>query len=148
MIIDYLEHINQYSQILPSFAEGVAFALSLLEKPVGRYEQGDIFAMVQEGETTPITEGDFEAHRIYADVQMMLEGSEMMEWEEIQRLSVTVPYSHEKDAELLSGEGQMMHITKGMFYVVFPSDAHKPCKYKNHPSKYRKIVLKLKMPKA
>lgn len=144
MVFDYVKNIECYNGILPNFAEGVAFALSLQDKPVGRYEQGEIFAMVQEGETTSIDEGLFESHRKYVDVQFVIGGKELVEWQEIAALTEEIPYDETKDAGFWKGSGDVLEIKEGMFYVAFPQDGHKPCKHAVSANAYRKIVLKLK----
>ena len=64
MIIDYLENIGTYRPILPGVDAGLKAAAALGEDPaVGRYEFEGGYFMVQEGETRPVSDGDFEAHR-------------------------------------------------------------------------------------
>ncbi len=148
MIVDYIGHYEKYAKVIPNFQEGMQFALSLQDKPAGRYEQGDIYAMIQEGVTEAIAEGDFERHEKYIDVQIMLEGEEIMEWEDRDNLKESIPYTEDKDAGFCKGIGQRIHIRKGMFYLMFPHDAHKPCKHVDVPTRYKKIVLKLQVNKS
>lgn len=143
MIVDYVTHYEKYAKVVPNFMEGMQFALSLRDKVPGRYEQGSIYAMVQEGVTEAIEEGNFESHQKYIDVQIMLDGEEIMEWEDVNNLEECYPYLEEKDAGFYKGSGQKIHIKKGMFYLVFPHDAHKPCKHEEVPAIYKKVVLKL-----
>ncbi len=145
MIIDYIEHYEKYAKVVPNFLEGMQFALNLQDKPAGRYEQGDIYAMVQEGVTEAIADGNFERHEKYIDVQIMLEGEEIIEWEDTNNLEECIPYMEDKDAGFCRGSGQKIHIKKGMFYLMFPHDAHKPCKHEKVPTIYKKIVLKLQV---
>lgn len=50
---------------------------------VGRYEFDGGYFMVQKGTTRPLEEGTFEAHRRYIDVQIVVEGSEELAWEDL-----------------------------------------------------------------
>ena len=100
--------------------------------------------MVQKGITRPILEGTFEAHRKYIDVQMILDGSEEVVWENIRNLETTVPYNAEKDVQRLTGNREhVIKITKGMFYAAFPHDGHQPVAHTGEVQSFRKIVLKL-----
>ena len=145
MVVDYINNAFNYNTLHPSFKEGLEFALSLKDKEVGRYEKGEMFCMVQEGETSLIETGDFEAHIKYIDVQILLEGQEILEWEDIKNLSVSIAYDEQKDAGFYNGTGETITVKPGMFYVMFPCDGHKPCKHIKEMTKYRKLVLKLKV---
>lgn len=145
MIIDYLEHSSLYENLIPNFSEGLAFAMSLWDKPVGRYEKGEMFAMVQQGLTKPIEYVDFEGHKKYVDIQILVDGEEMVEWDSTKNLEISAPYNDENDILFFKGNGQRFQIQKNMFYFLFPHDAHKPCCYVDRQTSYRKIVLKLKV---
>ncbi|MDO4634100.1 MAG: YhcH/YjgK/YiaL family protein [Eubacteriales bacterium] len=145
MIIDRVDKIMFYEKLLPNLANAMRKAEELGEHPkIGRYEFEGGFLMVQEGETVPMTEGSYEAHRRYIDVQILTEGCEEVAWEEISRLTVSTPYSEEKDCELLDGDrAHSMLISEGMFYAAFPSDAHRPIAHTENQHRYRKLVIKL-----
>lgn len=149
MIIDKTDRIESYNGLTENFREAVEFALSLSDKPTGRYEcdrfpAGEVFAMVQEGETKPGEGGRIEAHRKYIDVQVMLDGGETVYYTDIRDLKEIVPYSEEKDVAFYEAGGQPVRIEKGMFYVALPHDGHMPCRELDGPGTYRKIVLKIK----
>ncbi|MDD3413438.1 MAG: YhcH/YjgK/YiaL family protein [Lachnospiraceae bacterium] len=146
MIIDYVEHYEKYTDIVSDFREGFQFALSLKDKASGRYELNeDVFALVQEGVTEELEDGEFESHKNYIDVQIIVEGEELMEWQELSLLTESIPYNETKDASFSKGNGSIIHVKENMFYLVFPHDAHKPCRHKEIPFIYKKIVLKLKI---
>lgn len=151
MIIDSIERWKSYIGIVPYYEEAVSFALSLSEKGVGRYEcetlpEGTAFAMIQEGETHPWEDGLPEAHRKYLDIQIMLEGGETVGYADIAGLKEAVPYDEAKDIVFYERAGQPVQIRKGMFYLVLPQDAHMPCRQLDGPGRYRKIVLKVRVP--
>ncbi len=145
MIVDYLENINKYSFVNKNFKKGVEFALTLFEEPVGRYEYDEIFAFVQMGDTKPTDIARFESHKKYLDVQIMVQGEEVMAWQNINMLSETVPYDADSDIMFYSGEGQNLNIKKGMFYIVDKTDAHKVCSHIDKQTTYKKVVLKLEI---
>lgn len=146
MILDYIENYKEYGKTLSNFIEGFEFAMSLKNHKVGKYElNDDIFAMVQEGVTSNIKEGSFESHKDYVDVQIVLEGEEIVEWQVLSELKESIPYNDVKDTMFSEGAGETFTVRKNMFYILFPQDGHKPCRYSDVPSIYKKIVLKLKI---
>lgn len=150
MIVDRIDRIENYNGLAECFREAVAFALSLSDKPTGRYDYdklpaGTVYALVQEGETQPKEDGQVEAHQRYIDVQLMLDGGETVYYTDIDGLKETVPYSEEKDIAFYEAGGQPARIEKGMFYVALPHDGHMPCRELDGAGKYRKVVLKIKI---
>ncbi len=144
MIIDHIDHIMNYEPLLPNLRSGLEKIRSLTEFQVGRYEfQGGYF-MIQKGVTRPILEGTFESHQKYIDVQILIEGSEEMAWEELGKLQTVIPYDVQKDVQRLIGtRDHVMQITKGMFYVAFPQDGHQPVAHTKEQQSFTKIVMKL-----
>ncbi|MBQ2991293.1 MAG: YhcH/YjgK/YiaL family protein, partial [Clostridia bacterium] len=65
-----------------------------------------------------------------------------MSWAHIQELNL-----QEEDAEhdcyFYVGKSTAMSIRPGMFYIMFPSDGHKPGCHQEFPKHYRKVVVKL-----
>ncbi|MCD8023779.1 MAG: YhcH/YjgK/YiaL family protein [Lachnospiraceae bacterium] len=144
MIIDHIDHLMEYESLLPNLKKGLDAIHAMPNLELGRYEFDGGYFMVQQGQTKPIAEGTYEAHRNYIDVQIILEGSEEVAWEDVRALQTVIPYSPEKDAERFSGEHEhVMKISKGMFYAAFPRDAHQPVAHTAEPQTFSKIVLKL-----
>lgn len=143
MIIDRIENYENYKKLHPLMEEGVRYALSLRESLPGRYDQGEYFVLLQEGETQPLEEGVYEAHKRYWDIQILIEGKELVKWQEISKLTECIPYEEKKDAVFYTGDGISFQVTEGMFYLVMPKDAHMPCCHGKQKAHYRKLVLKL-----
>lgn len=144
MIVDKWENILFYESMIKNLKNGVNAVNSLANLEVGKYEFDGGFFMVQKGETQPMDEGTFEAHKKYIDVQIIMEGSEDVAWADTSDLQVDVPYNEEKDAMRLSGQvSHWMHMTAGMCYVAYPWDGHKPVRHVEKPQSFTKIVLKL-----
>ena len=134
-----------YVPIVPGLEEGMKFVNTLLDKPAGRYDaEGGMYANVQEGDTYDISGDKIETHRRYLDVQIVFAGQEIFEWEEASALEILEEYDEETDFIFYKGSGKKIHATEGMFYILFPQDAHK-CRgmVDGKPEHYRKIVLKL-----
>lgn len=144
MIIDSIRNIMKYEALLPNLKAGMEAVRGLTKLETGRYEFPGGYFMVQKGATRPIEEGTFEAHRKYIDVQILMEGSEEVAWEDIRNLVTMVPYNSEKDAQRLTGNKEhVMKITKDMFYAAFPEDGHQPVAHTKDEQSFTKIVMKL-----
>lgn len=145
MIIDSFKNIRKYAAILPDLENGLKAIEHADELETGNYPfEGGRF-MIQEGTTKPITQGDFESHRKFIDVQIILKGAEEVAWQDVSDLTVTKPYDAEKDAAKYTGDkSHHMLISEGMFWAAFPQDGHRAVVHTGDtPLTYRKIVMKL-----
>jgi biofilm protein TabA len=113
-----------------------------------RVELGDgVFAMEQVYLAKPREEGFFESHRKFIDVQVVVEGIECMEVEEIARLRVTQDYDAEKD--FIKYAIDVPHASKlltraGDVALFFPTDGHMPSlRVAGQPTLVRKTVVKV-----
>ena len=70
---------------------------------------------------------EFESHKQYIDIQYILEGTEQIEYADLQNLTVTQPYKEEGDCALETGKGVLLTLNAGDFAIFCPEDAHKPC---------------------
>ena len=70
-----------------------------------------------------------------------------VEWADRAVLSESVPYDADKDIAFFHGSGVAFDLRPGMFYAVFPHDAHKPSCHVGgeRPVTYRKLVFKFKV---
>lgn len=146
MIIDKFKNLSSYASMLQSLKEGYKEIKKLDRNnlEVGRYEFNGGFFMVQKGVTKPMEEGNFEAHRKYVDVQIVIEGSEDVAWADLSDLTEVIPYNEEKDAVYYSGDtSHYMTITEGMCYVAFPHDGHRAIRHVKEQTSFTKIVMKL-----
>ncbi|MEI7435464.1 MAG: YhcH/YjgK/YiaL family protein [bacterium] len=111
----------------------------------GRYDidGNNVYALVQHYQTKPREKGLWEAHRRYLDVQYVAAGIESMGYAQIGSLTVTQPYSPEKDCELFAGAGDFVTARSGTFVIFFPEDGHMPCIASAEPAAVRKVVVKV-----
>lgn len=145
MIVDNYKNFETYVNAVPGLAEGMEFVETLLDKPVGTYRaDGEMYAMVQEGVTSDISGDRMETHEKFLDVQFVFSGQEIFEWEEASQLEILTAYDEKTDFVFYKGSGKKYKATTGMFYILFPQDAHR-CRGKVNEAgdTYRKIVLKL-----
>ncbi|MDO4266072.1 MAG: YhcH/YjgK/YiaL family protein [Eubacteriales bacterium] len=147
MIIDRLEYAAQYQNVLPHLMDAVAFIKENPNPGPGKHTFPGGYLMQQSGETRALSDGDYEAHREYIDVQLLMEGSEYLLWNRLENMKETVPYDREKDKHAITGDGSLLELRPGMFAVLYPEDAHKACRHPEGalPSHYEKFVIKLKL---
>ncbi len=144
MIIDKFDNIRFYSCMLNNLENGLQAVEALRNPEAGRYEFDGGFFLVQKGETKPMSEGTFEAHRKYADVQIVLEGSEEIAWADLGDLKEDGEYNGDNDKAAYTGaEDNVMRITAWMCYIAFPHDGHKAVRHTSRQQSYTKIVMKL-----
>lgn len=86
----------------------------------------------------------YEAHRKFADIQLVLSGVEHMGFQYMKKLSPRVPYDEKKDIAWYSGKGTLIKFEKGDFAIFFPQDAHMPCRNDGGtPCESIKLVVKV-----
>lgn len=116
----------------------------------GRYELegSDVFVSVTEYVPKPIEDVQFEAHRVYADIQYVATGQEQISIVPIDDAVITEPYDEENDVMFLSTPASEHRIaTPDRFFVFFPSDAHRPSVRvnENDSSLVKKVVVKVRL---
>lgn len=148
MIIDTLSHAALYFALGPRLERALRFlqTLDAARAPVGRHEiAGDqVFALVQEYESRPLSAGAWEAHRKYMDVQYVAAGAEQMGYAPVASLQ-TGPYDADKDFLRLEGEGQFFRLEAGQFAIFAPQDAHMPGLQARGPQRVKKVVVKVRV---
>jgi len=146
MIIDGTGQIARYAKSIPGIEEALDFAAGAASLAAGRYELSEgNYALVQEYETLAPSSLAWEAHRIHADIQLMLEGSEVMGWAEA--LEGEGPYDEPKDVILAPRATGLaaFDLRPGLFVLFLPGEAHRPRGNAGIAMRVRKLVVKLRM---
>ncbi|MBR0138262.1 MAG: YhcH/YjgK/YiaL family protein [Erysipelotrichaceae bacterium] len=144
MIIGSISELKDYACVLPNLLKGLKACEKADELPAGRYGFEGGYFMIQQGQTKPLAEGTYEAHRDYIDVQILLEGAEEIAWEKLENLKECIPYDEKTDKARYNGDhSHHMLITEGMFWAAYPEDGHQALGHLEEPYNYKKIVLKL-----
>lgn len=152
MIFDQLKNAKLYFSFGERFQKAFEYLANTdfnsLEP--GKYEiEGDnIYAIIQEYDTKPITAGKWEAHKKFADIQYIISGKEKMGYSHSNKMIVTQEYNHEKDVLYLKGNGNFLIAEPGYFTLFFPSDIHMPCIALNISTGVKKVVIKVKVDSA
>ena len=149
MILDRLENAGRYydgGALEKALRLLKGYTPALFESTMRNVVDGDrLFANHASYVTSPIEEGCMEAHRRYADVMLMLSGSEMLCRDETAELTETVPYSEEKDVAFyaLRPDFTRLILTPGCFVVLYPEDAHCPGRILHGSEAVRKVIVKV-----
>ena len=103
------------------------------------------FALEQPYEPRLRPDGFFESHRKFIDVQIIVEGEELMEVEDVSRLTVSQAYDAERDFIKYADTGvaSLLHMRVGDMAVFYPADGHMPSLRWRQPGLVRKTVVKV-----
>jgi len=150
IINDDLKNWEKHAS-LRSMADAFRFlARPDLEKlEAGRHDihGNDMYALVQHNESRAIETAEFEAHRLYLDIQYLVSGEEYIAVTSQQGLKVSKPYDESKDIEfyIKPAKYQKIVMQPGRFAVFYPQDAHLPNCYTNRPGPLQKVVVKVRL---
>ncbi len=149
MIADIIENAQDYYKLGENFQKGFEFLkntdLKKLEN--GKYEiEGDnVFVSVQDYQTKPESEGKFEAHKKYADIQFIISGEEKIGYTNIRNCTTTTFYDDTNDIVFLEGKGDFITAHENSFLIFMPQDAHMPCISIDDSKYVKKAVVKVKI---
>lgn len=102
----------------------------------------------------PIEACRYETHRLYADIQIVVKGAELVDICNKNALRAAEPYSEEKDiafwdetpgtsGETFQGIFHRVVLSYPLALVLFPEDAHKPSIALKTPMDIEKVVFKV-----
>lgn len=146
MIVDHISNAERYAALGPLFKQAFDFLRTTdpnaLEQ--GRYPlAGDaLFALVQGYDTKASSEGFWEAHRRYIDLQFIVRGTERIGYAPLHRMKLE-SHDEQRDLSVLRGEGDFLTLTDGCFMLLWPEDAHMPGLQADRSGPVRKIVFKI-----
>lgn len=148
MIIARLKDAQEYYKL----GKNMETALKFIENndfasfENGRHEidGSNVYAIVQDYETKAISEGKWEAHKKYTDIQCVIKGKENMGWGLLENFSAISKYDQEKDIFFLEGEGSFDELQEGYFAIITPEYAHMPSISTEKQKAYvKKVVIKV-----
>lgn len=105
-----------------------------------------VFVVEQVYETKARSDGFFESHRKFIDVQVVVEGEELIELADIARMKIRQPYDAERDLIVYQDEpdASLFRLFPGQAGVFFPVDVHMPTlRVRAAPVLVRKSVVKV-----
>ena len=151
MIVDKIENAHLYAGLSGKIAKALEILkdTDFAKKTDSRYDvDGDnLFYIVERYETNPVEQGRLEAHKKYIDVQFIAGGEEMLGYYPLDKLQIEQPYDEQKDIAFYKVPGKIssVNLEAGMFCVLFPQDAHMPCRQLAGPANVLKVVVKVKI---
>ena len=147
MIYDNFENIGLYSKEGSLLYKSLVFARDFdSSKADGRYEvDGEVaVAQVMSYDTRDLP---FESHKDHIDIQVLLEGEELVDISLGKELKEQSPYSAQKDVykwEAPAGFSTVL-LETGQFLVLHPHDIHRPCRSVVEVKPVRKLVVKMRI---
>lgn len=133
---------------------GSAANKQLMAVVAGKAERVELsngfYASLQTYSTKPRSEGKFESHLSYIDVQVVVSGEECMDVADVKLLKVSEDLIEKADAYLYHpfDRQSTLRLTAGEIAVFFPVDGHIPCLMAGTTSSpVRKLVVKVPVPK-
>jgi YhcH/YjgK/YiaL family protein len=106
---------------------------------------GGAFGLEQVYRSKPRSEGFFESHRAYIDVQCIVEGEEFIEVLDISKLRLKEDRTPEKDVLIydVPNETTTLRLGAGDAAILFPVDGHMPQILAGTSRLVRKVVVKV-----
>lgn len=145
MILCPWKDIARYSGSIPGLAEAIAAINAHDPKQFGSFPLPNGRFSVGEHTSHPVAGSEFESHRQYLDIQYVLSGQDVVGWAPVDALTPTGAFQCEQDIGFYQGTGEFIRVPAGYCYVVFPEDAHMPDCHLDQPTKFVKIVAKIKV---
>lgn len=147
MIFDQCAFMHRYAGLGPNFETAVKF---LSGRTLDSFAPGKltidgakVYASVRETDLTGRPER-WEAHRRYADIQILLEGSEAILYSPDAPPEPSVPYDEARDVLFYEGiRGVRCPLKPGDFMIFFPGELHAPDRPEGSCRNSKKLVVKV-----
>lgn len=148
MIYDIIANKDIYAAMGEKYVKAFAFLEEAMKNGVepGKHviDGDDVYANVSAYDTK--TEGVYEAHKDYIDLQFVLEGHEQIFWKNIKDCKITKEYDAAGDYMLLDAdEPIVLDMPAGTFAILYPEDVHAPSRAYKEVSAVKKVVVKIKV---
>lgn len=132
MILDTIDNISKYSDVIPSLDKVLAFfeSTDFASLKPGRITLDGDNLFVNVGQIEPKTREDapLECHADYIDIQVPVSADEEMGYTPGCLLKpASVPYDKSKDVAFHPGlSDTYIKVNRGMFVVFYPGEGHAP----------------------
>ena len=154
MITGKMSDFNRYYSIDPAFEAAHKFYEEYKTQPkeIGEYVliPDKLKAIVSLNELGDACTKNFEAHRAYADIQVVVKGAERIDWADLDTCGAVVSEEFSKGGDIAFYEDpefpSAVTLYEDCFMIMFPEDAHKPCvKPCENAQPSTKIIFKVKL---
>lgn len=148
MIYDTVENLLLYRGMSKNLDTAIRYILNneLDELPLGKtaIDGEDVYVNVIEAATIPVEKAQFEMHKNYIDLQLMLKGTELFEIA-LGDTTVTKPYESASDACLLKADTSAVGTLCEGRFVIFPTmEPHKPMIRAQGCDRVKKAIFKIR----
>lgn len=144
MIIAKWQELDKYDCFLATMVSNFLQEQDVNTIPIGRYDLEDgCYVNVDEYDTRE--NYNFEVHRKYIDVHLMVDGEEEIFYAPLSHGSENVAYDEEKDVAFYicdNGPHSKIGLVSGEAVVLFPEEIHAPCNFERKRHN-RKLVFKI-----
>ncbi len=152
MIFDSLNNAAQYKGLHSGIDQVLEAAKAYTPEnyPSGRVviDGENVFMNMASYETHSTEKAVFEAHQQYADVMVMVEGTETIYVKHTDKLSHVYQEYDPKIEALLAdfdSDATPVRLEAGSFVILLPQDAHSPGCHADGPVNVKKIIGKVKL---
>lgn len=151
MIKDNLEHISYYNYLTSELQLGLKYLKDndFVSFENGKYEimEDKVFAIVQDYDTKSESEGKFEAHKKYIDIQFVAQGEEKILTGRLEEFDEITEYDEEKDIIFLEKKDEAkidtVRLKAGEYVIFTPNDVHMPSLTVAEQVHVKKVVIKV-----
>ena len=148
MIFDAIENAERYTGLGNKFKKAFNFLTTAdfdsLQEGKTEIDGDEVFALVQKYNTKDLSQGKWENHQKYIDIQYIISGTENMGVVLADYLDIIEDYNEENDCEILDGDGDFLQVSEGEFVIFYPEDAHMPGLVVEKKEEVHKVVIKIK----
>ncbi len=141
MITDNIKNLKNYNIV----SENVINFLMNLPTEAGHYEIDDTaYANIDVYNTKQ--DCKFEAHKKYIDIQMLLEGSEELDYISVDDLKISEAYDEKRDVMFFHNPKKTpdtLQLEPFKFALIYPHEAHRP--QMGNGQQVKKVVVKIKV---
>ena len=138
------KELEQYDSFLGAIVSSFMREKDINAISIGRYELTDgCYVNVDEYDTRE--NYNFEVHRKYIDVHLMVDGEEDIFYAPLSHGSESIAYDEEKDVAFYTcdnGPHSKVGLASGEAVVLFPGEIHAPCNW-NGKQHNRKLIFKI-----
>lgn len=143
MITDNIKNLKNYDIVSQKVLD---FLLDLdANTEAGHYEiDENAYANVDIYNTKPVENCKFEAHKKFIDIQMLLQGSEELDYININGLEVSEAYDENRDVMFFQNPKKTpdtLQLEPFKFALIYPHEAHRP--QMGAGQQVKKVVVKI-----
>ena len=104
----------------------------------------DVYATITEGPEKTFEQSAWESHRKYIDLQYVIKGKEKIGVTPVLGAAIIQPYDEKADIAHYISDGQFYVGDPTVFFLFFPSDAHRPNIHVDGYDVVKKLVIKIR----